>query len=171
MWTDKFCGIRIQLAAFGPAAAIIKWQKEVKTPMRKQPEGAKLGVAYNWTMFCKWLKKLRDDEDTKEEATDGNIRRRRTRHCRDLWMPCLWHHLSMPKDSGLQQGRQPQRRGLPVAMHVQGRLPTLRTSLVDSQLRSNQKDINFPNSRTRFRTWKELNTGHPSQQAQKARRA
>lgn len=67
---DTFCGIRIQLAAFGPAAAI-KWRQEVKTAMREQPEGAKLGVAYNWTMFCKWLRKLRDDEATKE-ATDGS---------------------------------------------------------------------------------------------------
>ena len=54
---DTFCGIRIQLATFGPAAAI-KWRQEVKTAMRDQPEGAKLGVACNWTIFCKWLRKL-----------------------------------------------------------------------------------------------------------------
>ena len=38
---DTFCGIRLQLVAFGPTAAI-KWQQEVKTAMREQPEEAKL---------------------------------------------------------------------------------------------------------------------------------
>ena len=69
---------------------------------------------------------------------NGNLCRHQTsalkdhdrRH--DLSLPGMLD-LSQPQDSGMQQGCKPQRQSLPVTLSVQGRLPPLWTSLMDSQ--------------------------------------
>ena len=66
---DCFNGVRIQLAAFGPAAKR-KWRASVKAAMREKPEGTKMGEAYNWTAFKKWLQKVSDEIEAKEEPGD-----------------------------------------------------------------------------------------------------
>ena len=66
---DTFNGVRVQLAAFGPAAAK-KWRIYLKSTMRELPEKAKMGEAYNWKTFRKWLQKIQDEVDNKTDTQD-----------------------------------------------------------------------------------------------------
>ena len=68
---DDFHGIRAQLAALGHNATV-KWKTHVKGVLRELPEGSKLGKAYNWPEFVKWLKKIRDEEAAARATEDGS---------------------------------------------------------------------------------------------------
>ena len=64
-----FCGIRVQLAAFGGSAAS-KWRSHVKAELRrKQDTATNLGSVYNWTVFSQWLDSKNDEA---EEAENGD---------------------------------------------------------------------------------------------------
>ena len=67
---DDFNGIRCQLLGFGGSAAA-DWRKHTKNLMRRLPKEAKLGQAYNWLEFGKWIQEQDEDAQAKAEK-EGN---------------------------------------------------------------------------------------------------
>ena len=66
---NVFCGIRVQLAAFGGLTAS-KWRSHIKAELRrKQDTATNLGSVYNLTVFSQWLDSKNDEA---EEAENGD---------------------------------------------------------------------------------------------------
>ena len=66
-----FCAIRFLLDNFGPTA-YAKWRQDVRSTMRRKPDGAKIGEAYNIDAFRQWILTMRDEAVAKKTQPEEN---------------------------------------------------------------------------------------------------